>query len=61
MDDRRGIYTELTGAGLDLLARARPIHDSALLTALSRAEGLPEFVPLVDLFRNSAPAGSDQE
>ncbi|MFD1210766.1 MarR family winged helix-turn-helix transcriptional regulator [Arthrobacter sp. GCM10027362] len=61
VDDRRGIYTELTEAGLELLARARPIHDSALLEALSQAEGLPELVPLVDLFRTPAPAGSDQE
>ncbi len=29
-DDRRGIYTELTGSGLALLERARPVHDATL-------------------------------
>ncbi len=32
--DRRGIYTELTDDGRDLLAAARPVHDAALRTCL---------------------------
>ena len=33
--DRRGIYTELTADGLELLARARPRHDDAIREILS--------------------------
>lgn len=47
-DDRRGIYTELTPAGSDLLAHARPTHDRVLADALSEAERTPELAPLVD-------------
>jgi DNA-binding MarR family transcriptional regulator len=47
-DDRRGIYTELTGAGHQLLDAARPVHDSALARALAGARELPELAPLVD-------------
>src|SRR6185437_4432966 len=36
-DDRRGIYTELTASGSELLARARPVHDAALEAALAEA------------------------
>ncbi|QFQ31578.1 MarR family transcriptional regulator [Janibacter melonis] len=32
--DRRGIYTELTDDGRDLLAAARPVHDAALRACL---------------------------
>ncbi|GAA0538979.1 MarR family transcriptional regulator [Saccharopolyspora subtropica] len=46
-EDRRGIYTELTDAGRDLLARARPTHDEALQKALAEAEQVPELAPLV--------------
>jgi DNA-binding MarR family transcriptional regulator len=28
--DRRGIYTELTDQGLELITRARPVHDAAV-------------------------------
>jgi DNA-binding MarR family transcriptional regulator len=45
--DRRGIYTEVTAAGQDLLAGARPTHDTALAEALAEAEELPELAPLV--------------
>jgi len=41
--DRRGIYTELTTDGLELLARARPRHDEAIreiLTAEPTAQTL---------------------
>jgi DNA-binding MarR family transcriptional regulator len=46
-DDRRGIYTELTGAGRTALDRARPVHDDALEAALTEAEGTPELADLV--------------
>ena len=46
-DDRRGIYTELTPAGLTLLDRARPTHARALESALREAEQVPELAPLV--------------
>ncbi|OXM74947.1 MarR family transcriptional regulator [Amycolatopsis thermalba] len=45
--DRRGIYTEVTAAGRELLDAARPTHDRALTEALAAAEELPELAPLV--------------
>ena len=45
--DRRGIYTEVTPAGQELVETARPTHDAALATALGKAEELPELAPLV--------------
>ncbi|WP_275778104.1 MarR family transcriptional regulator [Paenarthrobacter sp. Y-19] len=53
-DDRRGIYTELTGEGSELLASARPVHDGALEQALAEAEGIAELAPLV----RTLPQGS---
>ncbi|MET8120001.1 MarR family transcriptional regulator [Micromonospora sp. NPDC005189] len=47
-DDRRGIYTELTPAGSELLAHARPTHDRVLTDALAEAAATPELAPLVD-------------
>lgn len=47
-DDRRGIYTELTPAGVALRDAARPTHDRVLEQALRQAEGTPELAPLVD-------------
>jgi DNA-binding MarR family transcriptional regulator len=46
-DDRRGIYTELTGAGLELLNAARPTHDEVLESTLAEAEQTPELAPMV--------------
>lgn len=46
-DDRRGIYTDVTPAGLELLDRARPTHDAALTSALQQAAANPELAPLV--------------
>jgi DNA-binding MarR family transcriptional regulator len=46
-DDRRGIYTELTPAGQELLERARPTHDAALREALDEAAETPELRELV--------------
>ncbi|MFE7324556.1 MarR family winged helix-turn-helix transcriptional regulator [Streptomyces sp. NPDC057565] len=45
--DRRGIYTDVTDAGLTLLAQARPTNDAALRTALDEAARSPELAPLV--------------
>lgn len=46
--DRRGIYTEVTEAGCELLAAARETHDAALRAAMDDAAGSPELKPLVD-------------
>ena len=51
-NDRRGIYTEVTEAGLRLLAEAGPTHDRALRQAMDEAEQLPEFAGLVGALRN---------
>jgi len=48
LDDRRGIYTELTHAGAKLLADARPVHDATLEAALAEARDVPELAELVD-------------
>ncbi len=45
--DRRGIYTEVTPAGHELLAAARPTHDTTVSAALDEAEQVPELAPLV--------------
>ncbi|TQF02341.1 MarR family transcriptional regulator [Kitasatospora acidiphila] len=44
--DRRGIYTDVTPAGLELLEAARPTHDSALCEALQEAAKDPELTDL---------------
>ncbi|WP_248965142.1 MarR family winged helix-turn-helix transcriptional regulator [Sphaerisporangium perillae] len=56
-DDRRGIYTELTAEGWDLLSRARPAHDAVLVRALAEAEAIPELAPLVEALHR-LPAAS---
>lgn len=48
LDDRRGIYTELTAGGHELLDRARPVHDAALEQALAEARDIPELAALVE-------------
>ncbi|MFI7600015.1 MarR family winged helix-turn-helix transcriptional regulator [Actinoplanes sp. NPDC049681] len=50
-DDRRGIYTELTGDGKALLAAAAPVHDTILQKALDDAREVPELADLVDHLR----------
>ncbi|MFJ6853950.1 MarR family winged helix-turn-helix transcriptional regulator [Streptomyces sp. NPDC091271] len=45
--DRRGIYTDVTEAGLTLLSEARPTNDTALRAALDEAAEIPELAPLV--------------
>jgi DNA-binding MarR family transcriptional regulator len=46
--DRRGIYSEATKAGRDLLAEAQPTHDAVLTAALVKAAELTELAPLVE-------------
>ncbi|AGM04540.1 MarR family transcriptional regulator [Amycolatopsis sp. WAC 04169] len=57
-DDRRGIYTEVTPSGQELLAAARPTHDTVLTEALAAAEELPELAPLVAALGKLTFAGS---
>ncbi|MGY1499255.1 MarR family winged helix-turn-helix transcriptional regulator [Streptomyces sp. QTS52] len=45
--DRRGIYTNVSDAGLKLLDEARPTNDVALREALDEAAMNPELAPLV--------------
>ncbi|GGW45102.1 MarR family winged helix-turn-helix transcriptional regulator [Streptomyces xantholiticus] len=45
--DRRGIYTDVSDAGLQLLSEARPTNDTALREALDEAARNPELAPLV--------------
>ncbi|MFE6664956.1 MarR family winged helix-turn-helix transcriptional regulator [Streptomyces sp. NPDC057697] len=45
--DRRGIYTDVTEAGLKLLEEARPTNDTALREALDEAAKNPELSSLV--------------
>ncbi|MEV6211238.1 MarR family transcriptional regulator [Kitasatospora sp. NPDC051914] len=54
--DRRGIYTNVTGAGLDLLEQARPTNDHALREALDAAGRRPELAPLVAAVRTLGPS-----
>ncbi|MGN9794971.1 MarR family winged helix-turn-helix transcriptional regulator [Streptomyces sp. OZ13] len=45
--DRRGIYTNVSEAGLKLLEEARPTNEAALREALAEAAEDPQLVPLV--------------
>ncbi|MFC9396887.1 MarR family winged helix-turn-helix transcriptional regulator [Streptomyces sp. NPDC057027] len=45
--DRRGIYTDVTTVGLELLDEARPTNDAALREALDEAAKNSELAPLV--------------
>ncbi|MFJ6138297.1 MarR family winged helix-turn-helix transcriptional regulator [Kitasatospora sp. NPDC092286] len=56
MDDRRGIYTELTPQGRQLLAAARPVHEAALEATLAKATEIPELAPLVRALGELEPA-----
>ncbi|GAA2930638.1 MarR family transcriptional regulator [Streptomyces thioluteus] len=53
--DRRGIYTDVTEAGLALLAEARPTNDAALYEALKEASARPELAPLVAAVESLVP------
>lgn len=50
--DRRGIYTDVTPAGDELLTEARPTNDAALREALDTAAQDPELAPLVRAVEN---------
>ncbi|MEU2227734.1 MarR family transcriptional regulator [Streptomyces sp. NPDC018347] len=45
--DRRGIYTDVTDAGAELLDAARPAHGTALRAALAEAAQDASLAPLV--------------
>ncbi|SEG81789.1 transcriptional regulator [Actinacidiphila yanglinensis] len=45
--DRRGIYTDVTPVGRDLLGAARPTNNAALREALDQAAADPRLAPLV--------------
>lgn len=45
--DRRGIYTNVSEAGMRLLEQARPTNNTALREALDEAASDPELAPLV--------------
>ncbi|WP_129666513.1 MarR family winged helix-turn-helix transcriptional regulator [Phytoactinopolyspora endophytica] len=49
--DRRGIYTDVTDAGLKLLAEARPTNDAALREALDAAADDPRVADLAESVR----------
>ncbi|MEV6953116.1 MarR family transcriptional regulator [Streptomyces sp. NPDC051183] len=53
--DRRGIYTDVSEAGLALLGEARPTNDTALREALDEAARNPELAPLVAVVENARP------
>lgn len=54
-DDRRGIYTELTPAGRELLQQAHPLHDQVLHRSLAEAAETPELAALAgSLLQSSA-------
>ncbi|MGW1072393.1 MarR family winged helix-turn-helix transcriptional regulator [Streptomyces sp. NPDC002537] len=55
LTDRRGIYTDVTEAGLALLAEARPTNDTALREALESASMREELAPLVAAVRSLSP------
>ncbi|WP_042365385.1 MarR family winged helix-turn-helix transcriptional regulator [Streptacidiphilus neutrinimicus] len=56
--DRRGIYTDVSEAGLRLLEQARPTNDAALREALDEAAKNPELAALVQAVdaMNPSPA-----
>lgn len=60
LTDRRGIYTNVTPAGLALLAEARPTHDAALREALAEASTDPRLAPLVATVEALDRQGSGQ-
>ncbi|MGW0817341.1 MarR family winged helix-turn-helix transcriptional regulator [Streptomyces viridiviolaceus] len=57
--DRRGIYTNVSDAGLQLLEEARPTNETALREALAEAAEDPRLESLVRTFDTvRAPAGA---
>ncbi|MEV5551502.1 MarR family transcriptional regulator [Streptomyces sp. NPDC052309] len=57
--DRRGIYTNVSDAGLELLEEARPTNETALREALAEAAEDPRLEPLVRTLETvRVPAGA---
>ncbi|WP_042381426.1 MarR family winged helix-turn-helix transcriptional regulator [Streptacidiphilus melanogenes] len=54
--DRRGIYTDVSETGLQLLKEARPTNDAALREALDDAARNPELATLVKAVESMNPA-----
>ncbi|WP_030753911.1 MarR family winged helix-turn-helix transcriptional regulator [Streptomyces griseus] len=54
--DRRGIYTDVTAAGQELLEEARPTNDRALREALDEARKNPDLAPLVQVLEGETVA-----
>jgi DNA-binding MarR family transcriptional regulator len=50
-DDRRGVYTVITDAGRDLLARSEPTYEATLREALKEAETSTQYGDLVSRLR----------
>lgn len=48
VDDRRGIYTDVTASGAALLEAAGATNDTAIREALDEASADPQFEPLVE-------------
>ncbi|WP_395292372.1 MarR family winged helix-turn-helix transcriptional regulator [Kitasatospora hibisci] len=53
--DRRGIYTDVSPTGLELLEQARPTNDAALREALDDAARNPELAPMVKAVEAADP------
>ncbi|GAA0896089.1 MarR family winged helix-turn-helix transcriptional regulator [Pseudonocardia zijingensis] len=60
-DDRRGIYSQITDQGRDLLERARPVHDATLKEALDTAAAVPELARLVEALHETASQEKPRE
>lgn len=58
--DRRGIYTEATQAGRELLSQARPTHDAVLEATLARAREMPELASLVEALASVGREGETE-
>ncbi|WP_210651017.1 MarR family winged helix-turn-helix transcriptional regulator [Nocardioides sp. SYSU D00065] len=56
--DRRGIYTDVTPAGLALLAQASPTHDAALRRSLEAAAEDPRLTSLVETVQRLSGAAA---
>lgn len=51
-EDRRGIYTEITGAGKKVLAKAQDVYLHALQNALAGLQAADKFTDVVRLITN---------
>lgn len=48
VDDRRGVYTELTAAGQRALEAGQPLYRGAVDASVAAAREVPELVPVVE-------------